>query len=718
MAPFVCVLVIDILLMLRRIFLPSWSGAVGELGLMESRDRIGDECAATLTAPESGTLHLVRVSELRDALAGKAADEVRQDLFSSANSLLQRSVEITDDVNFALISYRQVRSEPDDGCTLDQEALLAIAASASASGAEYVWLDAWCYRQDGDYVHAEFCRTLAMVALRARAVIWLPTARRHAAPSYPFRLWCTFEATVVHERNLPVYIAGDGLHLTLKLLAKYGPMLAALPGVPPPAELRALAYFNAIMVMWCFIYGPWHMIFWKVMFEGEALGSASSLLARQIRLGKSGQYVVRTMLNHAVSEPPAGRREEPRQGLVSPRGAWTSISSRVFAGRRRRQSVEHRKSANRLSKGLPWLPAYDRRDAIAVRQTLDQLAGRVTSPEDLWALAFSAYASASLLPSPGDAVEGRSLRAWLQEKNMDGVLADATVGAAWADAGESSVRSGSDAAILPFAALTKFGWFAQRGASCLLVTPAGSFLAAQPSGWRWDAQRLKPVTSERAQADVRLLMGTALLMLLGVLSFNVGIIMSLHLWDPAPLRWGFVGLTGFLILATALCLNPLVLLTPIRFSVQFGAVPHLPDFYKKLSPMGYSLKGLLFMQAVTWWVPTCFTLITWMVAKLERWPDLGYPLGSFSFKALTHGPGELLLIYSCVVFSAVWNVRLISMSVSAAFHMWYRAGRSGFPYTFHGMDDARFGYFGNEEGERSATHANAKSHTVSQGPTV
>ena len=43
------------------------------------------------------------------------------------------------------------------------------------------------------------------------AVIWLPRSRTNAPPAYQFRLWCTFEASVVAKRRLPVHVAGQGL---------------------------------------------------------------------------------------------------------------------------------------------------------------------------------------------------------------------------------------------------------------------------------------------------------------------------------------------------------------------------------------------------------------------------------------------------------------------------------------------------------------------------
>ena len=63
---------------------------------------------------------------------------------------------------------------------------------------------------------------------------------------------------------------------------------------------------------------------------------------------------------------------------------------------------------------LPWLPAYDRRDALVVVQLLDHIAGFNTSDVELGALGWSLFAAAQLHPSVGDAVGiGEGLNDWL-----------------------------------------------------------------------------------------------------------------------------------------------------------------------------------------------------------------------------------------------------------------------------------------------------------------
>ena len=282
-------------------------------------------------------LHLVRVSRLHDALASRPADSVRRELFTPNNSLLELNRDL-EDITFALISYRQERQ--DDGCTIDVRALLLIVQAADAAGVEFLWLDGWCYHQSGPYSHADLCATLFAVASHAHAVIWLPAARIDAAPSYPFRLWCTFEASVVHERQLPVYIAGS-LSRTLFWLARFGSMLPALPGVPPPTELRELAYFNSAMLASCCILGPLMLASWVLFLQGKALATISPLLASQIALGKSGQYVVRTMRNHAASPNDAASPDSRAPGELLHKQSRTSFVSKMLA-------VDDRRSAREL----------------------------------------------------------------------------------------------------------------------------------------------------------------------------------------------------------------------------------------------------------------------------------------------------------------------------------------------------------------------------------
>ena len=67
---------------------------------------------------------------------------------------------------------------------------------------------------------------------------------------------------------------------------------------------------------------------------------------------------------------------------------------------------------------LPWLPAFDRRDIItckAVLENVQQHLNGMAPSSDTDAFAASIYVASLLRPSPGDAIKGRSVRAWLAE---------------------------------------------------------------------------------------------------------------------------------------------------------------------------------------------------------------------------------------------------------------------------------------------------------------
>ena len=79
-----------------------------------------------------------------------------------------------------------------------------------------------------------------------------------------------------------------------------------------------------------------------------------------------------------------------------------------------------------LTAMLPWLPAYDRRDALVVQSLLDEIAfssSRTTSQphtqrsdnELLCALAASCYAAARMRPSDGDPADDVDLLSWIKQ---------------------------------------------------------------------------------------------------------------------------------------------------------------------------------------------------------------------------------------------------------------------------------------------------------------
>jgi len=79
----------------------------------------------------------------------------------------------------------------------------------------------------------------------------------------------------------------------------------------------------------------------------------------------------------------------------------------------------HYMDVDAISNALPWLPAYDRRDVLVIKAAMDNVASELHASHELHhnndAVALSLYYSAIFRPSNGDAVGGRSLRAWLDD---------------------------------------------------------------------------------------------------------------------------------------------------------------------------------------------------------------------------------------------------------------------------------------------------------------
>jgi hypothetical protein len=162
-------------------------------------ERPGPELSVASSRPRSeasivsAKIFVVNVERLGRMVRESTVHGVLMELMRLGSSLVDE-VEASA-CRFALISYRQVRAEPDDGTTLDADAIHSIVACAEAGGHEGVWLDGWCVAAlkkgyTGEYNHDEFCKTLAAVTTHMAEVVWLPRARPDASSSYPFRLWC------------------------------------------------------------------------------------------------------------------------------------------------------------------------------------------------------------------------------------------------------------------------------------------------------------------------------------------------------------------------------------------------------------------------------------------------------------------------------------------------------------------------------------------------
>ena len=239
--------------------------------------------------------------------------------------------------SLAIISYRQVRSKHDP-FTLDVDAFRAAVKRAREAKVDALWLDCWCYRREGEYDHAAFCTELAAVMRHIAAVIWLPRSRTGAPPSYQFRLWCSFEASVVAKRLLPVYIAGQGLTLSQVALRRFGIFLPALIGMPPPVEVRAMAYMNTGIALNALVALPFAPMLLVIIKKG-VLGQFLPEYGLEAAYARNGQRVLRVM-QEGVQRAAAGTPPSPPS------------------------ADQDEDVLDALGKMLPWLPAYDRRGAM------------------------------------------------------------------------------------------------------------------------------------------------------------------------------------------------------------------------------------------------------------------------------------------------------------------------------------------------------------------
>ncbi len=295
----------------------------------------------------------VNVPLLATALAtGADTHEIMRELFTG-DRFLERATDASGTPlgRLAIISYRCVRSS-DDAFTLDAPALRSAVSAAQRADVDYLWLDAWAYRKQppwGTYRHEDFVRTLLAVMLRVEHVIWLPRSRADAPGEYQGRIWCTFEATIVHLRQLPVTVAGHPVNAQQDALAAHGSLLVHWPwagGCCGGSVLQLLGKLNAAFyvaaaiqlsdaLMELFVWRDFYTTTSKALMFGCMWcfwKAARDVQGQSHRLATNGSRVLH-MLAHAAA------------GAAPP--WWVDVEA--------------------ISHTLPWLPAYDRRDAMTIK---------------------------------------------------------------------------------------------------------------------------------------------------------------------------------------------------------------------------------------------------------------------------------------------------------------------------------------------------------------
>jgi hypothetical protein len=483
---------------------------------------------------QAANVSVVYVSALEARLSANGASDAVLQILCETDELLT-SVNLNH-VRCGLVSYRQeqletgVRVAPhrrfqalreprkDGRFTMDASTLLSIVAAAHRLGLDALWLDAWCYRVDeSGYVHDDFCRKLHQVVSGVTAVVWLPRSRTISTGQYGYRLWCTFEAAIVQQRELPVAVAGCGESAFQRHVRRFGSFAPALWGdddtIQRLCRLNLCAYLAVLSsltqtVVWIStssMYIDWNqtkalnnllamavvMLLWR---------TARTALGQQVRLAKNACTVLRIM--RKGQEPSAselGDRQQGDQALTC-----------------------------RLLHELPWLGAYDRRDALVVQDLLGRSHPDVKlRAQGVHTLALAAWIAARLRPSPGDATAGAlCLREWLHQRDIDlcacgGCISkgehvrsratDAATsaedgkavsdggaldGLSWLDGGEAAASKTALAEdCLPLTELGGFELILVPGWSCALLTPLGILKVAPPDRGRWRIQAWSQVAT-------------------------------------------------------------------------------------------------------------------------------------------------------------------------------------------------------------------------------
>ena len=671
----------------------------------------------------SSALWVVDVRALSMALASRPAADVLNDLFTR-NSLL---VPATTASKFALISYRQQRSKDDD-FTLDTDALLSVVSKATAAGVEFLWLDAWCYRTQGEYDHELFCSMLADVVGSAYLVIWLPRSRNTATSSYQFRLWCTFEACAVAQRGLPVIIAGVGPSKSQLLLCRLGVFLPWLPfAAPPPEGLEDLATYNLAYMLVCLVC-PLFILVWISAGNPAAVREQMPSLARQLAWARNGQLVLRVMLQASGS-----------------------------AGSSKASDVEVARLAEALREELPWLPCYDRRDVLVVRELLDTLRDtaqhgidcsaddggyrrargsgtRVGIDAEAYdALVLSAYTAALQRPSDGDRVDlpdGSRLPVgeWLEQKHLEawarpasphrggghGIVGRRDPGLAEAsrEAGvkrarkrssmyrlsayRSSVQPEPDEKFrVPLAHLRRLGWTFDRGASCQLTTPLGPMHVPPPKRSIWTLDKLSPCLSQEKYMRPQLLATvyshaiSAANMLVIWVTLAQGALLpaapeaSTNSTDAtsdrasawAPRMLGPMRDAGQFTLPI-LPAGPIALFLAcyvgpaLAYTSQCSAAPHFPDLFRPKFGDGYHIMAMVHGALANAIVAGILVIPTFLFLE-GRWPAFDASPGSS--RALESSPTAIW----CWVLMLAIGLFQTQTAAARAYHMAARGARDG-----------------------------------------
>lgn len=423
------------------------------------------------------------------------------------------------------------------------------------------------------------------------------------------------------------------------------------------------AYFNTAALAFVMVlphYSPMLFLF----FMGNQLGTMHPTLGHQSALASSGQSVLRAM---------------------------------------RGRGGDHHRMRRLLASGLPWLPCYDRRDALVVKKVLDGLkfppdgirrtgswrlshldlthelthapeAAR-SSDEEYLALGFSAYIAALVANAGGDKVEGRTPRQWLH-KVM--VMEDTDQQLAWLDCHSpasalhfSPSSAGAPPNSLSFGVLRQHHWFYNDGASACLFTPVGDFFVPKPDGLLWDASQLR----EASKLPTWLTVGIMIVFWLTCFGAGTQFYLQLIVGAARGAEMGAVFCSSVQVYCIcaiwAFFIFYVCNILPAMLTSRQGYVPHLPDFARRAHPHGYNVLGLV-VNTFFWTSVSVADVTIYLFAMdaIEQWPhDGAFPLD------LSQVPAERQQHFNLAMGTAcIRNVVAHMLVASQAYHMLFCKG--------------------------------------------
>ena len=294
---------------------------------------------------------------------------------------------------------------------------------------------------------------------------------------------------------------------------------------------------------------------------------------------------------------------------------------------------------------LPWLPAYDRRDALVIQEVLRLLLAKAAFPAASDAapdssqprppqealrrrrsvdaaafepevMAFCLYVSAKgsqppkasgavfakNFPAPtGDFVGSSSPRAWLAEKQLS---VEVRSQSGWYDATAPTAATPPETVLTP-AALKRWGIRLVPGRTFALAAPNGLLLLAPPSFGQWSLHSLSPIP-QRTQLRQ--------LILIFFVIFVLAVVATLAFILRGPSIEGIVqqmssqsGVILYCSLIALACVPPTAsLINTCRFDAHVyrahGAMPLRLNPWSPLTTLIFSSCLLTLECLLTWWV--------------------------------------------------------------------------------------------------------------------